>query len=539
MKQLSLFIAAVLLGAASFAQTYQERAQAYIAKYKDLAISEQQRTGVPAAIKLGQGILETNAGSSELSVNARNHFGIKCKSSWTGQTYSYTDDAPDECFRKYDQDMESYRDHSDFLKNNKRYASCFQLEQTNYKGWARELRKCGYATNPRYADQLIKVIEDFQLQDMTYAALNPQPKQGVVLASASPVPVAEPKPAITLNAEQPAQVTGGNDTVKFPAKPLPYGLRMTLNGLDGFYARKGELLLESAIKFNVRYARLLEMNDLEDAPLPADMFIYLEKKKSSGARAIHIAAPGETMLMIAQAEGMQLKALRRYNQMEQNEEPAAGAVLQLQQPAQVKPATANYVYEAPKPAIASTDNNMIAGGKKPEPPAMPTAPVRETPQVLPVTTEPASAPLPATTTQQHLRVNIADEQAVEERDETPVAATEAELEETDEEDEEQVVETSTAAAPAPAVPMSDFDLLKAKMDKAVYAQPAAGNTPKAATSAAAPAASNTTTLKYHVVAAGETAFSIARKYGITMKQLIDWNQLDFGKIKTGQQLRVK
>lgn len=529
MKQLSLFIVAVLFAATTHAQTYQERAQLYIAKYKDLAIAEQQRTGVPAAIKLGQGILETNAGSSELAIQARNHFGIKCKSTWTGETYAYTDDAPDECFRKYTLDIESYRDHSDFLKHNKRYASCFRLEQTDYKSWARELRKCGYATNPRYADQLIKVIEDFNLQEVTYAALNPQNQSNVLLASASPVPVPDPAPTIALaavpevpRAESPLMAPS-NDTVKF-TRTLPFGRRMTKNGLDGFYARKGELLLESAIKFNIRYARLLELNDLPDAPLPADMFIYLEKKKTAGSKPTHMVAAGETMLAIAQEEGIQLKALRRYNQMGNDEEPAPGAVLQLQQAAPEKPAvTAAYVYQAPGAAVvAAADNNLIAGGKKPAPAtASPATASKEHMQ------EQQEAAAPVATQAPPARVNIADEKAVDEIEEEP--------------EEEEVVIGYTAAAPAPAAatPAGDeIDQLKAMMDKAVYAQPKAAATAPAATPQPV-AGSAATAAQYHTVVAGETAFSIAKKYGITMKQLIDWNQLDFGKIKVGQKLRVK
>lgn len=538
MKHLSLCILAVLLASFSFAQSYQERAQAYVAKYKDLAIAEQQRTGVPAAIKLGQGILETNAGSSELALNARNHFGIKCKSNWTGETYSYTDDAPDECFRKYTVDLESYRDHSDFLKNNKRYASCFQLNQTDYKSWARELRKCGYATNPRYADQLIKVIEDFNLQDMTYAALNPLNQSNVVLAAASPAPVGDPAPAIVLSTAYPAakqespMMARNNDTVKFSPQ-LPFGRRMTLNGLDGFYARKGELLLESAIKYNVRYARLLEMNDLEDAPLPADMFIYLEKKKSSASKATHVVAAGETMLTVAQAEGIQLKSLRRLNQMEQNEEPAPGAILQLQQASQAKPETAAYVYEAPRAKDVSpvAESNLVAGGKQ----------ATSAAAIIPQEDKPAKQSAPIQAPQQEAapavaRVNIADEKAVDEaniEEAEPEATTEVEM-------GYGVAPVAPATPAAPAQPGDKIDQLKALMDKAVYTQPAASKTAVASAAPApqaAPAVDKTTS--YHTVTTGETAFSIAKKYGITMKQLIDWNSLDFGKIKVGQKLRVK
>src|SRR5690606_21756623 len=151
MKKRNILIIALLclLQMTVSAQTKKERVEAYIEKYKWIAIQEQRRAGIPAAITLAQGIHETNAGASELAVNAHNHFGIKCKKSWTGETYAYTDDRPDECFRKYDSDISSYKDHSDYLKNSKRYASLFELSLTDYAGWAYGLKRCGYATNPK------------------------------------------------------------------------------------------------------------------------------------------------------------------------------------------------------------------------------------------------------------------------------------------------------------------------------------------------------------------------------------------------------
>src|ERR1700709_934334 len=136
----------------------------YINTYKEIAIEEMQRTGVPAAIKLAQGIHETQAGTSELVRKSNNHFGIKCKSSWTGDKVYHDDDARGECFRSYTQPEQSYRDHSDFLKGRPRYALLFALDPTDYKAWANGLRQAGYATNYRYAQILIKLIADYGLQ---------------------------------------------------------------------------------------------------------------------------------------------------------------------------------------------------------------------------------------------------------------------------------------------------------------------------------------------------------------------------------------
>ena len=154
----------------------------YIETYRDIAITEMQRTGVPAAIKLAQGIHETTAGTSDLVRRSNNHFGIKCKSNWTGESVSHTDDAPHECFRKYDEPSQSYKDHSDFLKGSSRYASLFNLDPLDYEGWAYGLKKAGYATNPRYPQIIIKLVETYQLQDYTLIALGKMPPKQEMLA---------------------------------------------------------------------------------------------------------------------------------------------------------------------------------------------------------------------------------------------------------------------------------------------------------------------------------------------------------------------
>ncbi|MBC7875319.1 MAG: glucosaminidase domain-containing protein, partial [Ferruginibacter sp.] len=160
----------ISLGFVSHAQD-QVIIQNYIANYKGIAIAEMQRTGVPASIKLAQGIHETMAGTSVLVTKSNNHFGIKCKATWTGESVSHDDDARGECFRKYAIASDSYRDHSNFLKGSSRYASLFKLDPLDYASWAHGLKKAGYATNPRYPQVIIKLIEDYNLQDYTLIAL--------------------------------------------------------------------------------------------------------------------------------------------------------------------------------------------------------------------------------------------------------------------------------------------------------------------------------------------------------------------------------
>ena len=145
----------------------------YINTYKELAIEEMKRTGVPASITLAQGIHESGAGNSKLAAASNNHFGIKCKSNWKGETVKHDDDDKNECFRKYPSVIDSYKDHSDFLKNSPRYAFLFAIDPTDYTGWANGLRQAGYATNPKYPQALIKIIEEYNLQEYTTLALTP------------------------------------------------------------------------------------------------------------------------------------------------------------------------------------------------------------------------------------------------------------------------------------------------------------------------------------------------------------------------------
>jgi len=146
-----------------FAQTAEDDTNHYINYFRDIAISEMHRTGIPASITLAQGIHESNSGKSRLATQGNNHFGIKCHKGWTGSSMKHTDDAPDECFRTYASPQESYKDHSEFLVHRDRYNNCFNFPSTDYVNWAKELKKAGYATNPVYAEKLIEKIEKHYL----------------------------------------------------------------------------------------------------------------------------------------------------------------------------------------------------------------------------------------------------------------------------------------------------------------------------------------------------------------------------------------
>jgi hypothetical protein len=141
----------------------QNKAEVYISSYKDIAVAEMNQFGIPASITLAQGILESGNGESRLATEGKNHFGIKCHDNWNGETIIEDDDEKGECFRKYSKVADSYRDHSLFLTERERYSSLFDLSPTNYKAWAKGLKKAGYATNPKYPSLLIDLIKKYDL----------------------------------------------------------------------------------------------------------------------------------------------------------------------------------------------------------------------------------------------------------------------------------------------------------------------------------------------------------------------------------------
>jgi LysM repeat protein len=272
----------------------------YVALYKDIAIREMKRMGVPAAISLAQGILETESGNSDLVKKSNNHFGIKCKSTWTAETVSHDDDAPGECFRAYKSAEDSYRDHSNFLRGSSRYAFLFRLNPGSYKEWAYGLRKAGYATNPKYPEILIKNIEDNNLEQYTLEGLNEVPVFDTSKYSNDP----EDKNVDTLKS------IGENDSDHIISKPNNF----IINGSKALFVTKGTSLLAIASQNNINLNRLLEINDLgKDGLLDKDQYIFLEKKQKQGDRDYYIVQQHETLYDVAQKNGIILQSLYDYN----------------------------------------------------------------------------------------------------------------------------------------------------------------------------------------------------------------------------------
>ena len=316
-------------------QAQNEDVIAYINTWKELAMSEMQRTGVPASITLAQGIHESMAGKSPLSQKSNNHFGIKCKSGWQGEKVYHDDDARGECFRSYPSAEQSYLDHSDFLRNSARYGFLFQLDPTDYKEWALGLKKAGYATNIRYPQILIKLIEDYNLHQYTLIAKGDILRENeVILVSNRKTPVIREMETTIATKEPPVQeaVVEAAPAVNYPSGEF------TINNTKVIYAKAGSSLLVLANQYNISLGRLLDFNDLkQEDVLVRNQLLFLQRKRKSGEKDIHRVLANETLYDIAQSEGIRLESLLEYNFLQEYMQPAPGENLYLRGTAPGRP----------------------------------------------------------------------------------------------------------------------------------------------------------------------------------------------------------
>ena len=310
MKKLIFIVVVALITPNLFAQRISP--EEYITTYRDVAIAEMKRSGIPASVTLAQGILETECGNSDLVKRSNNHFGIKCKSTWTGESVRHTDDAPNECFRKYNNPEDSYKDHSDYLKTSPRYAELFQLDPSDYKGWAYGLKRAGYATNPKYSQIVISNIEKYNLQQYDYLSTEE-------VDNISILKIAQQENSIKTDVF--VDVSAIENSIK---------LKNKINGLRALMAPKGSSLLVIASKAAIDLGKLLDYNDLStDGLLKDEQVIYLEKKPKQGNRDFYIALQRETLYDIAQNNAVQLKYLSQLNGLAVNETVQKGTKIKL------------------------------------------------------------------------------------------------------------------------------------------------------------------------------------------------------------------
>jgi LysM repeat protein len=566
---LSLYLCAVLVAQAQRNQVYTD----YINLYKDIAIREFQRTGVPASITLAQAVVESGAGTSELSLNAKNHFGIKARNNWTGGVYYIKDDDKDaqgnivpSPFRMYPSIEDSYKDHSDFLKANKRYDICFAVTPpTDYKTWARKLLEAGYATAPNYPDILIYVIENYELYKFDSGV---QPNQPVADAN--------------------AEVRQGANGIIF------------INDVKAIYVSNNMSLEQISGRHDVPLAKLKEYNEnmasvRSDQPLNNGQVLFLQRKNRSfhGHTKFHIVKQGERMRDIAQKYGIRLYRLYTKNEMIEGTEPAIGERLILRrgwfeswQTPQLRDASQDAPVSPVAPPTAPTvPADVTNTGTQPQGsgfPAAPPAPGGSTPSSP---TYPTSTPVSTTTyTDGRIATTYSDGRIATTYPDGRIITTYPDGRTTTTYSSDSRTSTTypennntttypstttttpatttpTVVKPAPVRPVKpavtpvkpSTSTTSAPKPPTVPSKPATTAAPvkptptpvkPAATpvkpAAAAPAtATASSTTSHHTVGQGETLYSISRKYGTTVDNIKKLNNLTGNGISVGLKLKVK
>ncbi len=389
MKIIITILSIMILPLLGFAQN--QVTKDYVEKYKGIAIREMKRTGIPASITLAQGILESASGESNLAKQFNNHFGIKCKTEWTGPKTYQNDDTKNECFRVYPNADSSYRDHANFLKNRPYYSSLFELDPVDDTAWAYGLKKAGYATERDYPQRLLKIIDDYELAQYNYPELvaedsilatQQQPNKSIVVVKKDTLPVVKPIIKIADSIITKIKPTPTNDTIVIqkvpdtihvpiikeqpkPQQPLsivkkdtiqiqkdsansninaetksaiikkavpvyPLNQRFKINQTTAVWGVKGRSFLEIANTYNISLYKLYKFNELPETDLiENDQIIFLGEKRKESNNKIHIVKNEETLYEISQEEGIQLNVLKLYNHKLNNDRLKDGTIVYL------------------------------------------------------------------------------------------------------------------------------------------------------------------------------------------------------------------
>lgn len=452
----------------------------YIEQYKLLAIKEMHRTGIPASITMAQGLLESGNGNSRLAKEGNNHFGIKCKKNWNGKTIIEDDDELGECFRAYDSAYQSYIDHSEFLMANVRYAFLFEYPRTDYVNWAHGLKKAGYATNPKYPELLITIIERHELYKLDYITLDDLEEKKE-----------EQKPIIE------EKVTAKNNIPVAQALP-------------------GEDIVGIAKRNAMGAWQIRRYNDLpKDYVLKPGETVYLKPKKRSGLVPYHVVEPGETMWDISQDHGIKLKQLYWKNKLNRRngEQPAPGEVLYLQEKNPNKISLKNESEELP----LKQEEPVIIPEKKDDHPKKP---------------EETQPPKP--------------EEKKEEKNEEPVDTVKAEvipekplLEHHDPSNAfhlhtVQAGETLFSLSKKYSVSVEQLRELNGLADYSIKV----GQELIINGEAKEDKPDYESTTYVHTVKTGETLYSISRKYNISVADLKEFNQMESDQVSIGQKIKL-
>ncbi len=505
----------------------QSEREAYVWKYAQIAVDEMKSTGIPASITLAQGILESRSGLSELSAKSNNHFGIKCHKEWRGPSVSHDDDAKGECFRKYDNAEKSFKDHSAFLSTRKRYRGLFQLNRTDYKGWAKGLKKAGYATDPQYAHRLIKIIEEEELY--TFDMMQPE-DVGLFVAQlkrghgnyTEPIRTAE-KPQLQKpkddNTIRVVEIKRGPAGMPEPTVASLEDRKVFItNHIKSAQTFYGDSPSSLALFYGVSIKRLKKYNEWNEYrnEFKPGMTVYLQPKKSRARDkrlTMHTVQAGETMYTIAQKYGIKTASLYKMNLLTAPDQPAEGEIIYLRKKRKTVPSIRRKALKLNAPAETAKRPNPLVEVQKQEdkkkidalqPPVKATVPAAlNTPKPVP---------------------------PKEERGKLLESGSGAEVKKVSEEYHEGRAIIYDPPPPVNQKPPPTY-------------RPPTVSSPDLSTENITKTQSSTSPqaapVKHHKVVRGDTLYGLARKYGITVTNIKAWNNLTSNTIKVGQRLVVK
>jgi flagellum-specific peptidoglycan hydrolase FlgJ/LysM repeat protein len=494
-----------------------ELRMSYIDKYKAIAIREMERTGIPASIKLAQGILESNAGQSTLSSKYNNHFGIKCHSDWQGGRYYQEDDDKDpltgqlikSCFRAYNSPEESFIAHSEFLRDPRkaaRYGSLFQINRNDYASWAEGLERSGYATAQDYSEKLIRVIEDYQLNrfdNMSSGdlAFNNNPNTNVGPGFENPT---------------------GNNNATPPSAPSGSMFKANKDGVwnDTRYVVVNDRssLEQISGRYDISVKKIQEYN--EETPDPAaglkeGTIVYLQKKRAAfrGETKYHRVKDCETMFDIAQRYGVKLNSLYDKNEMRDGEQPQIGQRILLRR---------GLFQKWDKPALRDTFGEWRK-----------CLPIDTTTISQPVS-QPVNKPISSTTKPNSGEFGFEITPTGQENTSYPsYPSTQPSYPSTQ----------PTYPSTKPNYPSTEVSTYPTEPSYPPYPTTTEPSYPPypttKPTTPTKPAPKPVANAQYHTVQQGETLWRLSKQYGVTVDQLKTWNGLPDNTIKPGQQLRIK
>jgi LysM repeat protein len=334
MRRISLLSLLIVLSAKSFAIEKKYTRQEYIAMWKDEAIYQMAVHHIPASITMAQGILESGDGNSRLAREGNNHFGIKCHQDWSGERIYEDDETKGECFRSYDHARDSYEDHSAFLQR-KRYEPLFKLNVDDYRGWAKGLKECGYATNPSYPQLLIKIIEEFNLTEFDRTGLSHIRKKSVPNRPDSPGVLANTGSEKQVQRDKKGERKSGKNNTPDEQRTsisLSSGREImhSENNIKYVVAKAGDTPQSIADDLELHVMFIRKFNDFTaNEVLQQGDVVYIQPKRNRCRENEHTVAAGESLHDISQKYGIRLKKLRKYNLLEDGREPQPGQKIKL------------------------------------------------------------------------------------------------------------------------------------------------------------------------------------------------------------------